>query len=47
MDMAAQLNAVNPYPEVGGKNAWHPPSRQVRFLEPSVGAGLYVVPKGV
>ena len=29
LDMSVQLNVVNPYPAKGGKDVWHPPSKQV------------------
>lgn len=28
-DIAEQLDSINPYPQAGGKNLWHPPSKQV------------------
>ena len=28
-DMEDQLDLVNPQPKAGGKDVWHPPSRQV------------------
>ena len=30
MDIVSQLASINPEPKAGGKNAWHPPSQQVR-----------------
>ena len=29
--MVDQLNTVNPMPKAGGKDTWHPPSKQVRY----------------
>jgi len=30
MDIEEQLDSIDPYPTAGAKNAWHPPSKQVR-----------------
>ena len=26
-----QLNTINPFPQIGGKDTWHPPSKQARI----------------